>query len=79
MAVHSPDVKEDIMNDNKKVNVSINLPWVTIIQIIFILLKVTKIISWSWAIVFLPFILTLGLIIFLLIVMIIIFILESRC
>lgn len=36
------------MNDDKKINIALTLPWTTILTIVFVVLKLTKVIAWSW-------------------------------
>lgn len=46
---------------NNKVNVSGGIGFPGVLQIVFIVLKLCKVISWSWWIVFLPTLIGLGL------------------
>lgn len=61
------------MDNNKSVNCSLGLGKLSsILTIIFVLAKLFGIVNWSWWIVFLPTIITAGLVIFLLLVIVIV-------
>lgn len=49
------------MNNNKNTNVYSGIGFFGLLQVVFIALKVTKIINWSWWLVFLPTWIDLGL------------------
>ena len=61
------------MNKNKNTNINNGIGFVGLLQIVFIALKVAKVIDWSWWMVFLPTWLDLGVFIIIIIIVIIIY------
>lgn len=36
------------MDSDKKTNIALTIPWTTVLTIVFVILKLTKVIAWSW-------------------------------
>ena len=36
------------MDNDKKTNIALTIPWTTVLTIVFVILKLTKVIAWSW-------------------------------
>ena len=65
------------MNEEKKINVTLALPWGTILTIIFVVLKLTKAINWSWLWVLAPLWISVAATVLVLVIMFIIIVLKS--
>ena len=65
------------MNEEKKINVTLALPWGTILTIIFVVLKLTKAINWSWLWVLAPLWISIAVTVLVLVIMFIIIVLKS--
>lgn len=62
------------MKKPKEVEVKVNsgnITFVTLIQVAFIILKLCNVINWSWWLVFLPTLIQLGIVIFMLVIILI--------
>lgn len=66
------------MNEEKKVNITLALPWGTILTIIFVVLKLTKVISWSWLWVLAPLWISVAATVLVLVIMFIIIVLNTK-
>lgn len=66
------------MKENKNSNVYNGIGFFGLLQVVFIALKVAKVIDWSWWLVFLPTWIDLGLFLIVIIIVIIIAITSNR-
>ena len=65
------------MSEEKRTNITLALPWGTILTIIFVVLKLTKVINWSWIWVLAPLWISVAVTVLVLVIMFIIIVLKS--
>lgn len=66
------------MNERKHINITLALPWGTILTIIFVILKLTKVISWSWLWVLAPLWISVLVTVLVLVIIFIVIVLTSK-
>lgn len=71
-------MRYDMRNENENKNVYNGIGFLGLLQVVFIALKVAKVIDWSWWLVFIPTWIDIGIFLIIVIIAIIIAVITSK-